>query len=294
MGRREIPRRSVGFVASLAVLWLAASGSPAAGAVAIGQLAPDPSAICSSSPFDRVQTTVTSGSSYAVPATVATGTITSWSHNAAAGSGQTLTMKVFRPLGGAAYQVVGHDGPRPLSAIVPGLNTFPTSIAVKAGDVLGLNTASTAMTACVFIVGAGNLHRERPGDLPDGASDNFGPEFGTTRANITAVVAPSNSFTVDSITRNKKKGTATLRATVPNPGELSGSGKGVKVAGAAGAVLSKTVSGPGAVKLLIKARGKKKRKLNETGKVKLNVAVTYTPTGGDPATESKRLKLRKR
>ena len=58
-------------------------------------------------------------------------------------------------------------------------------------------------------------------------------------------------------------------------------GKGAKVARAAGAVTSKAVSA-GKVQLLIKAKGKKKKKLNETGKVKLKVAVTYTPTGGHP------------
>ena len=52
-----------------------------------------------------------------------------------------------------------------------------------------------------------------------------------------------------------------------------------------------TVTAPGAVELLIKARGKKKRKLNETGKVKPNV--TFTPTGGDPSTQSRKLKLKK-
>jgi hypothetical protein len=59
-------------------------------------------------------------------------------------------------------------------------------------------------------------------------------------------------------------------------------------------VTSKAVSAPGAVTLTIKAKGKKKRKLNETGKVKLNVAVTYTPTGGDPATQSVKMKLKKK
>ena len=44
---------------------------------------------------------------------------------------------------------------------------------------------------------------------------------------------------------------------------------------------------------MYKAKGKKKRKLNETGKVKLNVAVTYTPTGGDPSTQSVKVKLKK-
>jgi hypothetical protein len=48
------------------------------------------------------------------------------------------------------------------------------------------------------------------------------------------------------------------------------------------------------VKLTIRARGKKERKLNETGKVKLNLAITYTPTGGVPNTASTKVKLRKR
>ncbi len=59
------------------------------------------------------------------------------------------------------------------------------------------------------------------------------------------------------------------------------------------AVISKSVPA-GPAQLLVKAIGKKKRKLNETGKVKLNVAVTYTPTGGDPSTKSVKVKLIKR
>jgi hypothetical protein len=102
---------------------------------------------------------------------------------------------------------------------------------------------------------------------------------------------PSNTFTLGAITRNKKRGTATVTVDVPNPGELTGSGKGVTATGAA--VTSKAVDA-GQAQLLIKAKGKKKRKLNETGKVKLRVAVTYTPTGGDPSTQSLKLQLKKK
>jgi hypothetical protein len=77
---------------------------------------------------------------------------------------------------------------------------------------------------------------------------------------------------------------------VPNPGELTASGKGVNAAGAA--VISKAVTA-GTASLLIKAKGKKKRKLNENGKVKVNPTITYTPTGGDPSTQSRKLKLKK-
>jgi hypothetical protein len=71
--------------------------------------------------------------------------------------------------------------------------------------------------------------------------------------------------------------------SVPNEGELSASGKGVSAA----------LLGP-PNRLLIRAVGKKKRKLNSIGKVKLNVAITYTPTGGSPNTQSVKVKLIKR
>ncbi len=109
--------------------------------------------------------------------------------------------------------------------------------------------------------------------------------------NVTAVVAPDNIFAFGKIKRNEEKGTAHLTLSVPNPGELTGSGKGVKVADAA--AISKSVPAAGPVNLKIGAKGKKRRKLNETGKVKVKATVTFTPNGGDPSTQSKKLKLRK-
>jgi len=48
-------------------------------------------------------------------------------------------------------------------------------------------------------------------------------------------------------------------------------------------------------------KGKAKKKLNKTGKVKVKVKVTYTPNGtasgdliGDPSTQTKRVKLIKK
>lgn len=86
---------------------------------------------------------------------------------------------------------------------------------------------------------------------------------------------PSNSLTVGEAALNKKKGTANLPVTLPNPGTLTGSGNGAKV--------SRSVTA-GKVSLLVKAKGKKKRTLLETGKVKLRVAITYTPSAGSPPT----------
>ena len=103
----------------------------------------------------------------------------------------------------------------------------------------------------------------------------------------------SNSFGIDSISRNKKKGTATIKGHTSFAGDLIGSGNGVKVASAAGAVISKAV-GPGPSQLLIKAKGKKRKKLNQKGKVKVKVTITYTASGGTSTTQSVKVKLKKK
>jgi hypothetical protein len=165
--------------------------SPAA-AVTVGQLAPgtSPDPLCTNGPNDSLSPTVTSGNSYVIPALSAPNgmTATSWSTNAAAGAGQTLTFKVFRPTGALdTYQVVGHDGPRPLTPSV--LNTFATSIPVHAGDIIGLNdeNADTVPNACDF-PSPGEVAFFFSASLADGASDTFS-EFDDYRHNITAEVS---------------------------------------------------------------------------------------------------------
>jgi hypothetical protein len=264
----------------------------------IGQLATEnpPTANCSVMAFDVLQPTVTAGTTYVVPAG---GTlITSWSTNAAAGVGQTLEMKVFRQVAApVTYRVIGHDGPHTLT---PGtVNTFPTNVPVQPGDVLGLQTASSAMTACLSSA-LDDSDFARSGDLADGASGDFIPNSDFGRVNVTASVAirPSNTFSFGGVKRHKKTGAATLAVNVPGPGTLALTGKGVKTQRAGGgAVASKTVSAAGTVKLPIKAKGKAKHKLNKTGKVKVKVTVTYTPNGdvvGDPKAQTKRVNLVKK
>jgi hypothetical protein len=279
---------------SLAVLALASSVATAPAAVTIGQVAPDtaPSA-CNFVPVDRLQPTVTSGNSYVVPA-IPPATllvISSWSFNATGtAAGQMMTMKVFRKIGEPrTYQAVGHDGPHPITGGT--LNTFSSNVPVSPGDVLGTNQPTSAPTTCLFLVsGETSLFEMSRGNLADGESTSF-DAFPNQRVNVSAVVAPSNSFAVGKVGRNQKKGTALLAVTVPNPGELAASGRGVRAA--ARAVTSKSVAA-GQAQLVIRAKGKQKRKLNAVGKVKLKVTVTYTPTGGDPNTQSVKVKLKKK
>ena len=286
---RNFLKRS-GVAVCLVAASLAVSASPAAAAVTIGQIGPPPmgSGACGNE-LDLIQPTVSSGNPYVVPNTggVTSWTVTSWT-TLGGGPLERRALKVFRKIAEpATYEVVAHDGPQALTPGGTAGNTFSTALPVRAGDVLGLHMTTTGQ--CAIDVTDSFLLATT--DLGDGQSfDNF--SLATGRLQVEAVVTPTSDFSRRGLKRNKRKGTATLTFDVPNPGELTGSGKGVKVAGAA--VTSKTVTEPGKVKLTIRAKGKKKATLNETGKVKVKPKITYTPTGGDPRTQSVKVKLKKK
>jgi subtilisin-like proprotein convertase family protein len=102
--------------------------------------------------------------------------------------------------------------------------------------------------------------------------------------------APVNTFRAGKPKLNKKKGTARLPVTVADSGQLTLRGKGVKSASASKA---KAVAGPGTVKLPVRPKGKTRKKLNSTGKAAVKVKLTFTPTGGTPRTQTKKIKLKK-
>lgn len=109
--------------------------------------------------------------------------------------------------------------------------------------------------------------------------------------------AECRKFSFGKLKRNKHRGTATLKVTLPGSGTLSLHGHGVvrqRLAWASSAPLARKVSAAGTVKLKIKAKGKAKRKLNSHGKVKLKLKVSFRPTGGSANTKPKRVKLVKR
>jgi streptogramin lyase len=97
--------------------------------------------------------------------------------------------------------------------------------------------------------------------------------------------APDNNFEFGKVKKNRKKGTATQAVIVPGPGEVVLAAT-KKVKGDA-----ESAAAAGEVKLKVKPKGKADRKLEEDGKAKVGLEVTYTPTGGDPNTKAKKLKL---
>jgi hypothetical protein len=278
-------RRSVVVLAVAAGLLTTgqATISPAAGSVTLGQLSLSPSGSCFNS--DYAQLNVAAGAGYTVPAN---GTITAWSINATAGTGQMMAMKVLRKVTDPSfYKVIGLDGPQPLAANL--LNTFAVNIPVQTGDILDL-AETTSATDCTFTGVPMDTIGSHSGFLNNGEGAGFFP-FAGSRLNLSAIFAPTNTVTLGTTAFNKKKGTATLSLTIPNPGQLTLSGDGV--AAGAGSVLTGPVA-TGPAQVSIRATGKKKKRLKDKGKVTLNVTIAYTPANGDPGKQSIQVKLKKK
>ncbi len=281
-------RRGAAALAVVAPLAFTATASPAATVQTIGQLAASPVS-CGTGLNDRLP--LGNAFQYTVPGGpgLNSWTVISWSHNApASGASLTMTMKMYRgdPSSGF-WQVVGLDGPRQL--VGGQLNTFSVSIPVMTGDVVGLSTSGQNGCKDAEVM---FTHLVHPGFLAVGQGTHFtSTEPG--RLNVTAQIVPTNTFTLRRAKIHAKKGTATVFVDVPNVGELTASGKGVKAASGR-ATISKTINFAGTAKLPIKAQGKKKRKLDRRGKVALNPRITYIPAQGDPSIQSTSLTLKKR
>ena len=269
---------------SLAMIAAMVTPVPAGAAVTLGQLAPTPaSPDCSATPppgVDYLQPSITGGNLYIARQA---GTITSWSTRSS-GGGATYVFKIFRRTSDPdVFQVIAHGPSRTLTS---GINTVPVNIAVRSGDMIGINESGGA-NSCTFSQ-PGDAVLTRGGSLSDGASGTFGPQ-NDARLNLSAVLVPSSDFNIAAITGDRKRGSATVIVNVSNPGVLTMSGKGLKKGH-----ISKNVAVAGTVQFQMASAGAKKRKLDKTGKVTLSPTLTFFPSGGDPASQLFTVKLKKR
>jgi hypothetical protein len=119
------------------VLTALAIAAPAAAQVTVGQVATkEDFGVCGFvADYDEIVTAVATGTSYAVPPPG--GLITSWTTTSwIPAANQRPGLKVFRPAGPNTYTALAEDDRdiTPMST-----NTFPASIPVQAGDLVGLH-----------------------------------------------------------------------------------------------------------------------------------------------------------
>ena len=116
-----------------------------------------------------------------------------------------------------------------------------------------------------------------------GAGPNFGIAVDTL--STPPPPSPSSELSFCEARKNVRKGTATLTVKVAGPGELTL----VKTKNVKG--VQKSAKAAGNQELTVKPRGGAKKQLKKTGRAKVDARVTFTPDGGEPNTERKRIKL---
>lgn len=159
----------------------------------------------------------------------------------------------------------------------------------------GTVTGSAGGISCGTVCGADFLYQTPVGLL---ATANKGFAFSGFTGSCTGATCALTMDAPKSVTanfaaygfgkgikRNKKKGTAKVPVTVAAPGTLVLSGKKIK---------PRTRAVPaGTTKLTVAAKGKARKKLLKTGKVKVQLTLTFTPAGGTPATATKTVQLKR-
>jgi hypothetical protein len=288
--RRRLERLAL--AASLAALSLAASASPSGAAVTIGSnLARVPNSAANYSPrptFSNVSLASDRQASGGLSSRV-NGTVVRWRIRVG-DSTRVTNLRIVRPLGRGLFAGAGTS-----PSVTPPIHattSYDVRLPIQIGDYIGLDCCDPDFfepDAEFFVTGDAAVRNEWQPRLADGGGGRAPLRTNAYEIALNAEINPTSTFTLDSISRNKGKGTATITVNVPNPGALTGSGKGVNAA-----VLSRKVRAPGQVRLLVKTKGKKKRKLNSTGKVRVRPEITFTPTGGSANTRSVKVKLVKR
>ncbi len=212
-----------------------------------------------------------------------TGVIVRWRITDA--SGGPFRLRVLTPAGGTALQGAGTSGPQAPSGVAT--QTFPVRLPIAAGQVIGVDNSNGGdLLGGAKVSGAG-FGVWIPA-LADGAT---GSPFGLGAGLEVGFNADVATDRLGKLKRNTRRGTAKLLVHVPGPGRLTLRGKGVRRHRPARA------ASPGKVRLLIRAKGRKKKTLLNRGKVKLKVKVAYTPSGGLPGvpnTQRKKVKLVKK
>jgi hypothetical protein len=287
-------RRKGLLTAGLIVAALAASAGSAQGAVTIGSnLAGTPA---TNDPGCQVAVPCTA-TNLALPSTSlaaggltspVNGTVTSW--RAGAISVTDLSLQIVTAVSGTTY--TGGPASDPVTYNVSPPDVTPsnaTALRIRIGDQVGLLNRNGNLIYAATPAGQVAAWFQVPGGPLGNGQTRAADVLGNGKeALVQATIEPTNTIAFGALTRNKKKGTATVTLTLPNPGQLSYSGTGVNVIGPA------SVATPGAVQLTVRATGKKAKKLKRKGKVSVSFGTTFTPNFGAASITPDALTLRKK
>jgi hypothetical protein len=145
---------------------------------------------CGGADYTEIQTATGSPPRYDVPMD---GVINSWSVQATTATNVVVRLKMFRPTASAnQFMLIGessNQGPLTPNAVN---GPFPTSIPVKAGDLLGVYVVDGDGYGCLFdTADAGDVAKEvNPDHSVVGDTVTTTSDFNPTRVNVAATLVP--------------------------------------------------------------------------------------------------------
>ena len=277
-----MPRRAV-LAAVLGTAVALSAAAPAGASVFIGSnliSTPDTAGACASVTCTATNLALPhSKQAYQGLQSPVNGTVTSWDYRSAA-PGNPISLRVLHPNGGLSFTATGTTVSVPVLGGIRG--EFAADLPIKIGDSVGVNTTGAQIFAS-GIAGASQISWALP-PLAEGQSRDGTTSPGVETL-IRAIVQPTNTLRFASIERNRKKGTASVLVAVPNAGRLSYSGPNVTAIG------PPSLDGPGAIRVLVKARRTKRKRLRDKGVIHVIPKVTFQPVLGDVATTPIKVKL---
>jgi hypothetical protein len=220
------------------------------------------------------------------------GIVTSFAiKTAVTGAGETVTFRLGRLETGTGPGASGAGTGPTATNTGGGIHSVPANLAVQPGDYVGIDTSrTTAFSESPSQCGPPRAFLAYHPPLTDFGSFQPADANFTCELLVQATIQPSSvfGFNPKQVYKVSKKFKIVLPIELPGPGGIKVSGKGLARAPAT------TVNEAGTVKLPVKLAAKKLRRLEAKGKGGLKVTVTFTPVGGDPGTQTFKLKLKAR
>ena len=165
---------------------------------------------------------------------------------------------------------------------------FPNDYAPLPASILTIAQAGVASIDWQKGEGGGGGEEEKPVVVPDNTKPAAVP--------LPVVIPPSNAFSVTKKAISSKNGKATISLKLPGPGNvvMVGKAKNGKKTITVGKV-TLNAGKAGTFNLTLNPSGAAKQALKKTGSLKVNLEITYTPTGGGAKSSktSVTLKLKK-
>jgi PKD domain len=239
-----------------------------------------------------VQASTGSGGAFSVPISLSEGGQDALFPEVAVDSAGDATAVWWRSDGAdTIVQAAGYDADPPqlrnLSIPSSGMVGVPVSFSASPFDVWPIAATSFGFGDGASAAGTSVAHAySAPGTYQVTVSSTDAAGTPVT-AGAPIKILPSNVFKLGKLSLNRKRGNATLAVTVPSPGKLVLSGKALKQ-------VTKEAKRAGRVKLPIAARGKALKRLAKRGRVRVLVAIAFTPDGGTTLVKDKTVTLVKK